>query len=175
MQCNHCSDVIMSVIAPQITGVPLACSTMCSDADHRNIKALRHWPLWGESTGDRWSPLQKASNAEIVSLWSSWLILVLATQISTNIYWIRFDQSCPIAILWWATNGPNAAIHCEERFTAFIFYVNYSGNLTRLGLKHSMCFIEIIMQHLNLQWNSKLTRCTCVAVYVYKHSTSGFT
>ena len=24
-----------------------------------NIKAPRHWPLWGESTGDRWIPLTK--------------------------------------------------------------------------------------------------------------------
>ena len=24
-----------------------------------NIKALRHWPLWGESTGDWWFPSQK--------------------------------------------------------------------------------------------------------------------
>ena len=30
-----------------------------------NIKALRHWPLWGESTGDRWIPLTKASKAEM--------------------------------------------------------------------------------------------------------------
>ena len=25
----------------------------------RNIKAPRHWPLWGESTGDRWIPRTK--------------------------------------------------------------------------------------------------------------------
>ena len=24
-----------------------------------NIKALRHWPLWGEFTGDRWIPTRK--------------------------------------------------------------------------------------------------------------------
>ena len=24
-----------------------------------NIKAPRHWPLWGEFTGDRWIPLTK--------------------------------------------------------------------------------------------------------------------
>ena len=24
-----------------------------------NIQALRHWPLWGEFTGDRWIPLTK--------------------------------------------------------------------------------------------------------------------
>ena len=34
-----------------------------------NIKAPRHWPLRGESTGDRWIPSQKASNAKNVSIW----------------------------------------------------------------------------------------------------------
>ena len=34
-----------------------------------NIKAPRHWPLWGEFTGDRWIPRRKASNAEHVSIW----------------------------------------------------------------------------------------------------------
>ena len=32
-----------------------------------NIKARRHWPLWGEFTGD--FPVQRASNAENVSIW----------------------------------------------------------------------------------------------------------
>ena len=30
-----------------------------------NIKAPRHWPLWGKSTGDRWIPLQRASTAKM--------------------------------------------------------------------------------------------------------------
>ena len=34
-----------------------------------NIKAPRHWPLWGEFTGDRWIPAQRANNAENVSIW----------------------------------------------------------------------------------------------------------
>ena len=34
-----------------------------------NIKALRHWPLWGEFTGDRWIPAQRVSNVENVSIW----------------------------------------------------------------------------------------------------------
>ena len=32
-----------------------------------NIKAPRHWPLWGEFTGE--FPAQSASNAENVSIW----------------------------------------------------------------------------------------------------------
>ena len=35
----------------------------------RNIKALHHWPLCGEFTGDRWIPAQRTSNAENVSIW----------------------------------------------------------------------------------------------------------
>ena len=33
-----------------------------------NIKAPRHWPLYGELTVDRWIPVQMASNAENVSI-----------------------------------------------------------------------------------------------------------
>ena len=55
---THYSDVIMGAMAPQITGVPMVCLT-----------APRHWPFWGESTGGRWFPSQRASNAENVSIW----------------------------------------------------------------------------------------------------------
>ena len=34
-----------------------------------NIKAPYHWPLWGEYTGDRCIPSQRASNVEYVSIW----------------------------------------------------------------------------------------------------------
>ena len=64
LECNHFgvaavyfhySDVIMSAKASQIIGVSMVCWTVCSGADQRKIKALRHWPLWGEFTGDRWN------------------------------------------------------------------------------------------------------------------------
>ena len=44
---KHYSDVIMSAMASQITGVSIVCSTVSSRADHRNIKAVHHWPLRG--------------------------------------------------------------------------------------------------------------------------------
>ena len=34
-----------------------------------NIKAPRHWTLWGEFTDDRWIPRTKDSDAENVSIW----------------------------------------------------------------------------------------------------------
>ena len=51
---RHFGDVIMSMIASQITSLTIVYSTVYSDADQRNIKAPRHWPLCGEFTGDRW-------------------------------------------------------------------------------------------------------------------------
>ena len=65
----HYSDVIKSAMASQITSLTIVYSTVYSDADHTNIKAPRHWPLWGEFTGDRWIPAQRASNTENVSIW----------------------------------------------------------------------------------------------------------
>ena len=50
------TDVIMGAIASQITSLTIVYSTVYSDADQKNIKAQRHWPLCGEFTGDRWIP-----------------------------------------------------------------------------------------------------------------------
>ena len=50
---QHYSDGIRSTIASQIE---------CLLTIKENNKALRHWPLWGESVGDRWIPLTKASD-----------------------------------------------------------------------------------------------------------------
>ena len=48
---NHYSDVIM---ASRLFTQPLIQAQI-----KENIKAPRHWPLWGESTGGRWIPLTK--------------------------------------------------------------------------------------------------------------------
>ena len=66
---THYSDVMMSVMAFQITSVSIVCSAVCSGADQAKHQSSRHWPLWGESTGDRWFPSQRASNTENVSIW----------------------------------------------------------------------------------------------------------
>ena len=52
----HYNDVTMGAIASQITSLTIVYSIVYSDADQRNIKAPRHWPLYGEFTGDRWIP-----------------------------------------------------------------------------------------------------------------------
>ena len=50
----HYGDVIMGATAPQITSVTIVYSTFIQAQFKENIKALRHWPLWGEFTGARW-------------------------------------------------------------------------------------------------------------------------
>ena len=59
----------MGAITYQITSLTVVYSTVYSSTDQRNIKARRHWPLWGEFTGDWSIPPQRASNAENVSIW----------------------------------------------------------------------------------------------------------
>ena len=57
----------MNAMASQITGFPIVYSTVCSGAVKKNVKAPRHWPLWGEFTGE--FPAHRASNAENVPIW----------------------------------------------------------------------------------------------------------
>ena len=47
------SDIILSAMASQITGVSIVFSIVGSDADQRNIKALRHGPLCGQFTKEQ--------------------------------------------------------------------------------------------------------------------------
>ena len=51
---THYSDVIMGAMAYQITSLTIAYSPFIQAQIKENIKAPRHWPLWGEFTGDRW-------------------------------------------------------------------------------------------------------------------------
>ena len=60
----HYGDVIMGAIASQITSLTIVYSTVYSDADQKNIKAPRHWPLCGEFTGHKWPVTRKN-----VSIW----------------------------------------------------------------------------------------------------------
>ena len=65
----HDSDVRMSTMASQITGISIVCSTADQAQIKENIKAPRHQHLWGEFEG--YSPLngefpaQRANNAEM--------------------------------------------------------------------------------------------------------------
>ena len=64
----HYSDVIMNAMASQIIGA-LFTQPFLQARIKENTKAPRHWLLWGEFTGDRWIPAQRASNAGNGSIW----------------------------------------------------------------------------------------------------------
>ena len=55
----HYKDVIMGVMASQIPASRLFTQPFIQAQVKENIKAPRHWPLWGEFTGDRWIPRTK--------------------------------------------------------------------------------------------------------------------
>ena len=55
----------MSAKASQITSLTIVYSTVEAQFKE-NIKAPRHWPLWGEITGDRWIPRTKGSSVDDV-------------------------------------------------------------------------------------------------------------
>ena len=66
---NHYNDVIMITMASQVRSVSIVPQPFVKVQIKENVKAPRHWPLWEESTGDRWIPLtQRASYAEIFSI-----------------------------------------------------------------------------------------------------------
>ena len=65
----HYNDVIMSAIASQINGVPIFAQLFVQVQIKANIKVPRHWPLWRESTGDRWITITKCQKRENVSIW----------------------------------------------------------------------------------------------------------
>ena len=55
----HYNDVIMSAMAYQSPAYRLLTQPFVQAQIKENIKAPRHWPLWGESTGNRWIPRAK--------------------------------------------------------------------------------------------------------------------
>ena len=67
---THYSDVIMSAMTSQITGISIVCSTVCSGADqrkHQSSASLTYVRRIHRSPVN--SQTQKANNAENVSIW----------------------------------------------------------------------------------------------------------
>ena len=79
----------MSAMASQITSVSIVCSTVCSGADKRNIKAPCHWPLSGESTGDWWSFLTRGR-------WGGICFHLMTPH-------MMFTRHCPYLQSWWTS------------------------------------------------------------------------
>ena len=98
----HYSDVIMSAMASEITGVSMVCSTVCSGVDHRKHPSSVSVAIVREFTGDLWTPPQRASNSENAS------ILILITSSCFTREWVlqgTKNKICRIRCmeLWWIT------------------------------------------------------------------------
>ena len=66
----HYSDVMISAMASQITSASIVCSTVCSVADQRKHQSSASLALCqGNPPVAGGFPSQRASNAEIVSIW----------------------------------------------------------------------------------------------------------
>ena len=69
MKLNHYTDVIMTIMASQITSLTVVYSTVYSDADQRKHQSSASLAfMWGIHQ-DRWILRTKASYAENVSIW----------------------------------------------------------------------------------------------------------
>ena len=55
----HYGDIIMSATASQSPASQLFTQLFIQAQIKENIKVPRHWPLWGEFTGDQWIPHTK--------------------------------------------------------------------------------------------------------------------
>ena len=61
----------------------------CDDVSNQrkeNIRALRHWPLWGDSTVDRRNPLTKGQQRGKVSIWWHHHDMPLSDRLVLEIY-----------------------------------------------------------------------------------------
>ena len=87
----------MSAMVSQIPGVSIVCSQSFVQAQiTENIKAPRHWPLWGESTGARWFPLQRQITRKCFHLMTSWWCMwhmLMCRILSANLMSIQFNDS----------------------------------------------------------------------------------
>ena len=70
----HYKDFIMSTIVYPITSLAIVYTTVNQAQIKEHIKALCHWPMCGEFTGDRWSPSTKGQSRKCFHLMtSSWV------------------------------------------------------------------------------------------------------
>ena len=73
---GHYIEGIMSEMAPQITGVPIVCSTVCSGADQRKRQSSASLPIVRRTSAPPPPPphthTQRSSNAENVTMWLSY-------------------------------------------------------------------------------------------------------
>ena len=107
---NHYFE-IMSTMASQITRVSIVAQMIVREQIKENIKAPRHWSLWGEPLVTGGFHSQRASNAENVSI--GWY---RATSVSPKC-WDTNDQQIYLTILH---SQPNIKMHFMKNSEAWL-------------------------------------------------------
>ena len=70
---SHYSDVMKGAMASQTPASWLFTEPFIQAQVKENIRAPRHWPLWGEFTGDRWIPRTNGQKrGKCLHLMTSW-------------------------------------------------------------------------------------------------------
>ena len=84
----------MSPMASQITSVLIVFSTIYIHGTE-NIKAPRYWPLWGETTGDRWFPITKDQwrGKYFQLMTSSWIKVIHYLAVPPRQQWTQRTES----------------------------------------------------------------------------------
>ena len=108
----HYNYAIMSATVFQIIDVWLFAQPFVQAQIKENIKTPHHWPLWGESTGDRWIPLTKGRLRGkcihlMTSSWKMFLHLRLASDCSTVIKYLQehYEFICRYPVTRVETSG----------------------------------------------------------------------
>ena len=97
----HYSGVIMSAMASQIIGVSIVYSMQIIE----NIKARRHWPLWGELTGDR---------GAFAYILLSWICSVYICRVILNDFSFRREAFGVDFMMWKIRIWANTAMCCAN-------------------------------------------------------------
>ena len=101
----HYRDVIMGVMVSQITSLTIVYSTFIQAQFKENTKAPRHWPLWGEFTGDRWIPHVKGR-------WSGKCFHLMTSSWSYNMFMMYYVISPVISrFIWFIYPYPPGLLH----------------------------------------------------------------
>ena len=90
-----------------------------------NIKALRHWPLWGEFTGDRWIPHTKGqwrgkcfhlmtSSYHTHSTIERYIEFIHLGQWSSRFWAVFYSPDWTIFFLWWVTIYSLLFCNCQN-------------------------------------------------------------
>ena len=90
-----------------------------------NIKAPRHWPLWGEFTGDQWIPHTKSQQRRTFFIWwrhhEWWKPRTTEAKHAEEKYNPHRSSSLHIRILKFALNFAHIAIHIVSHFSTIYF------------------------------------------------------